>query len=77
MKTSSKFFQGLGLAIGASLVDVKKATTLASVTVMTFMLASGFFVKVMTSFVSFFFFFSLSRGPPPPYDSILKIDSRI
>ncbi|RWV85906.1 hypothetical protein BHE74_00003655 [Ensete ventricosum] len=36
----------LGLAIGASLMDVKKATTLASVTVMTFMLAGGFFVKV-------------------------------
>lgn len=27
-------------------MDVKKATTLASVTVMTFMLAGGFFVKV-------------------------------
>lgn len=38
--------QGLGLAIGASLMDVRKATTLASVTVMTFMLAGGFFVKV-------------------------------
>jgi hypothetical protein len=34
------------LAIGASLLDIKKATTLASVTVMTFMLAGGFFVKV-------------------------------
>lgn len=38
--------QGLGLAIGATLMDLKKATTLASVTVMTFMLAGGFFVKV-------------------------------
>lgn len=38
--------QGLGLAIGASLMDLKKATTLASVTVMTFMLAGGYFVKV-------------------------------
>lgn len=38
--------QGLGLAIGATLMDMKKATTLASVTVMTFMLAGGFFVKV-------------------------------
>lgn len=38
--------QGLGLAIGATFTDVKKATTLASVTVMTFMLAGGFFVKV-------------------------------
>jgi len=40
--------QGLGLAIGATLLDIKKATTLASVTVMTFMLAGGFFVKVST-----------------------------
>ncbi|GAU17543.1 hypothetical protein TSUD_340870, partial [Trifolium subterraneum] len=37
--------QGLGLAIGASLMDLKRATTLASVTVMTFMLAGGFFVQ--------------------------------
>ncbi|KAG8646917.1 hypothetical protein MANES_09G041900v8 [Manihot esculenta] len=40
--------QGLGLAIGATLMDLKKATTLASVTVMTFMLAGGYFVKVKT-----------------------------
>ena len=32
--------------IGACLMDIKKATTLASVTVMTFMLSGGFFVKV-------------------------------
>nr|AIU41652.1 ABC transporter family protein [Hevea brasiliensis] len=38
--------QGLGLAIGATLMDLKKATTLASVTVMTFMLAGGYFVKI-------------------------------
>lgn len=38
--------QGLGLAIGATLMDLKRATTLASVTVMTFMLAGGFFVNV-------------------------------
>ncbi|XP_019085573.1 PREDICTED: ABC transporter G family member 27-like [Camelina sativa] len=36
---------GLGLEIGASLMDLKKATTLASVRVMTFMLAGGYFVK--------------------------------
>ena len=39
-------WQGLGLAIGATLMDLKRATTLASVTVMTFMLAGGYFVKV-------------------------------
>jgi hypothetical protein len=27
-------------------MDIKKATTIASVTVMTFMLAGGFFIKV-------------------------------
>lgn len=43
-------YQGLGLAIGATLLDIKKATTLASVTVMTFMLAGGFFVKVSIRF---------------------------
>lgn len=41
-------WQGLGLAIGATLTDLKRATTLASVTVMAFMLAGGYFVKVMT-----------------------------
>jgi hypothetical protein len=45
------YMQGLGLAIGATLLDIKKATTLASVTVMTFMLAGGFFVKVRASTV--------------------------
>ncbi|KAK8600667.1 hypothetical protein V6N13_059583 [Hibiscus sabdariffa] len=40
--------QGLGIAIGASLMDLKRATTLASVTVMTFMLAGGYFVKVVS-----------------------------
>lgn len=44
--------QGLGLAIGASLMDLKRATTLASVTVMTFMLAGGFFVKVIKTLIS-------------------------
>ncbi|XWS56108.1 hypothetical protein CRYUN_Cryun09bG0058000 [Craigia yunnanensis] len=37
--------QDLGLAIVAMLMDLKRATTLASVTVMTFMLADGYFVK--------------------------------
>ncbi|MQL86844.1 hypothetical protein Taro_019376 [Colocasia esculenta] len=44
--------QGLGLVIGATLMDIKKATTLASVTVMTFMLAGGFFVKRVPVFIS-------------------------
>lgn len=40
--------QGFGLAVGAILMDLKKATTVASITVMTFMLAGGFFVAVST-----------------------------
>ncbi|XP_052176923.1 ABC transporter G family member 22 isoform X2 [Diospyros lotus] len=44
--------QGLGLAIGATLMDLKRATTLASVTVMTFMLAGGYFVKEVPVFIS-------------------------
>ncbi|XP_031121897.1 ABC transporter G family member 22-like isoform X2 [Ipomoea triloba] len=43
--------QGLGLAIGATLMDLKKATTLASVTVMTFMLAGGYFIKKVPGFI--------------------------
>ncbi|KAI7990471.1 ABC transporter G family member 22 [Camellia lanceoleosa] len=42
--------QGLGLAIGATLMDLKRATTLASVTVMTFVLAGGYFVAVSKQF---------------------------
>lgn len=48
--------QGLGLAIGATLMDLKRATTLASVTVMTFMLAGGFFVKV--NLINIFFYWT-------------------
>ncbi|KAL8515164.1 hypothetical protein ACS0TY_014028 [Phlomoides rotata] len=38
--------QGLGQSIGAAFMDVRKASTLASVTVMTFMLSGGFFIKI-------------------------------
>lgn len=34
------------MTIGAALMDVKKATTLASITLMTFMLSGGFFIQV-------------------------------
>ncbi|XP_068660263.1 ABC transporter G family member 22-like [Aristolochia californica] len=44
--------QGLGLAIGAAFMDIMKATTLASVTVMTFMLAGGYFVQRIPPFIS-------------------------
>ncbi|KAL3638907.1 ABC transporter G member 22 [Castilleja foliolosa] len=52
--------QGLGLTIGAASMDVKKATTLASVTVMTFMLSGGFFIKQVPPFMSWIRYVSLN-----------------
>ncbi|KAL0333550.1 UNVERIFIED_CONTAM: ABC transporter G family member 27 [Sesamum angustifolium] len=46
---------GSGLAIGATLMDLKKATTLASVTVMTFMLA-GILCEVFISWLRYLSF---------------------
>ncbi|GFS34734.1 ABC transporter G family member 27 [Actinidia rufa] len=43
--------QGLGLTIGAAFMDVKKATTLASIIVMAFMLSGGFFIQEVPSFM--------------------------
>ncbi|KVH90565.1 ABC-2 type transporter, partial [Cynara cardunculus var. scolymus] len=37
---------GLGLAIGAALMDLNKATTLAAVTIMAFIMVGGYFMKV-------------------------------
>ncbi|ONK68828.1 uncharacterized protein A4U43_C05F16440 [Asparagus officinalis] len=62
--------QGLGLAIGATLMDVKKATTLASVTVMTFMLAGGFFVKRVPVFISWVRYLSFNYHT---YRLLLKV----
>jgi len=63
-------FQGLGLAIGATLLDIKKATTLASVTVMTFMLAGGFFVKRVPPFISWLRYLSFNYHT---YRLLLKV----
>eukprot|EP00262_Sarcandra_glabra_P001467 TRINITY_DN11583_c0_g2_i1.p1 TRINITY_DN11583_c0_g2~~TRINITY_DN11583_c0_g2_i1.p1 ORF type:complete len:234 (+),score=25.26 TRINITY_DN11583_c0_g2_i1:620-1321(+) len=62
--------QGLGLAIGASLMDVKKATTLASVTIMTFMLVGGFFVKRVPIFISWIRYVSFNYHT---YRLLLKV----
>ncbi|KAJ4970250.1 hypothetical protein NE237_003349 [Protea cynaroides] len=62
--------QGLGLAIGATLMDVKKATTLASVTVMTFMLAGGFFIKRVPEFASWIRYISFNYHT---YRLLLKV----
>lgn len=44
--------QGMGIAIGAAMMDLKKATTLASVVLLTFMLSGGFFVQKLPPFIS-------------------------
>ncbi|CAM8894972.1 unnamed protein product [Rhodiola kirilowii] len=62
--------QGLGLAIGASLMDLKRATTLASVTVMTFMLAGGYFVKRVPIFISWIRYLSFNYHT---YKLLLKV----
>ncbi|XP_073318104.1 ABC transporter G family member 22-like isoform X1 [Primulina huaijiensis] len=62
--------QGLGLAIGATLWDLKRATTLASVTVMTFMLAGGFFVQNVPVFVSWLRYLSFNYHT---YKLLLKV----
>ncbi|KAK1397229.1 hypothetical protein POM88_007180 [Heracleum sosnowskyi] len=62
--------QGLGLAIGATLMDLKKATTLASVTVMTFMLAGGYFVKNVPVFISWLRYISFNYHT---YKLLLKV----
>ncbi|KAI4300612.1 hypothetical protein L6164_033968 [Bauhinia variegata] len=62
--------QGLGLAIGATLMDLKRATTFASVTVMTFMLAGGFFVKKVPVFISWIRYISFNYHT---YKLLLKV----
>lgn len=43
--------QGLGLFIGAAVMDVKKATTMASVVLLTFMLAGGYYLQHIPDFI--------------------------
>ncbi|KAL8129461.1 hypothetical protein V2J09_018616 [Rumex salicifolius] len=62
--------QGLGLAIGASLMDLKRATTLASVAVMAFMLAGGYFVKSVPVFICWLRYLSFNYHT---YKLLLKI----
>lgn len=62
--------QGLGLAIGASVMDLKKATTLVSIIVMTFTLAGGYFVKEVPTFMSWTLYLSCNYHT---YHLLLKI----
>lgn len=52
--------QGLGLALGAALMDVKQATTLASVTTLTFLLAGGYYVQKIPIFIAWLKYVSFS-----------------
>ncbi|KAL2546539.1 ABC transporter G family member 21 [Forsythia ovata] len=44
--------QGLGLALGAVLMDLKQATTLSSVMILVFLLASGYYIQHMPPFIN-------------------------
>ncbi|KAK6940008.1 ABC transporter family G domain [Dillenia turbinata] len=52
--------QGLGLSIGAAFMDVKKATTFASILIMAFMLSGGFFIQNVPTFMSWLRFISFN-----------------
>lgn len=52
--------QSLGLAIGAILMDVKQATTLASVTTLVFLIAGGYYVQQIPPFIMWFKYLSYS-----------------
>ncbi|KAI3915191.1 hypothetical protein MKX01_035450 [Papaver californicum] len=52
--------QGLGLALGAILMDVKQATTLASVTMLVFLLAGGYYIQHIPRFIAWLKYASFS-----------------
>ncbi|KAL1563685.1 ABC transporter G member 9 [Salvia divinorum] len=53
--------QGLGLAIGAAVMDQKSATILGSVIMLTFLLASGYYVQHVPIFISWIKYISISQ----------------
>ncbi|XP_062170526.1 ABC transporter G family member 9 [Alnus glutinosa] len=53
--------QGLGLAIGAMVMDQKSATTLGTVIMLTFLLAGGFYVQHVPPFIAWIKYISLSQ----------------
>ncbi|XP_010518955.1 PREDICTED: ABC transporter G family member 14 [Tarenaya hassleriana] len=52
--------QGLGLAFGALLMNIKQATTLASVTTLVFLIAGGYYVQQIPSFIVWLKYLSYS-----------------
>ncbi|KAH0756813.1 hypothetical protein KY290_020306 [Solanum tuberosum] len=53
--------QGLGLALGAILMDVKQATTLSSVLMLVFLLASGYYIQHIPIFINWLKYISFSH----------------
>ncbi|KAH7840802.1 hypothetical protein Vadar_021826 [Vaccinium darrowii] len=53
--------QGLGLALGAILMDVKQATTLASVTMLVFLLVGGYYIQHIPGFIAWLKYISFSH----------------
>ncbi|KAI6676978.1 hypothetical protein NL676_037774 [Syzygium grande] len=53
--------QGLGLALGAILMDAKQGTTLASVTMLVFLLVGGYYIQHMPSFIAWLKYVSFSH----------------
>lgn len=51
--------QGLGLALGALVMDLKSATTLGSVIMLTFLLAGGYYVQHIPPFISWIKYLSI------------------
>ncbi|GAB2272602.1 ABC transporter G member 22 [Dionaea muscipula] len=62
--------EGFGLAIGATLMDVKKATTIASVSIMAFMLAGGYFINKVPVFITWLRYLSFNYHT---YRLLLKV----
>ncbi|XP_010499718.1 PREDICTED: ABC transporter G family member 14-like [Camelina sativa] len=52
--------QGLGLAFGALLMNIKQATTLASVTTLVFLIAGGYYVQQIPPFIVWLKYLSYS-----------------
>ncbi|KAL8227657.1 hypothetical protein R6Q57_015241 [Mikania cordata] len=53
--------QGLGLALGAILMDLKQATTLSSVVMLVFLLAGGYYIQQIPPFISWLKYISFSH----------------
>ncbi|KAM7487578.1 hypothetical protein LguiB_025062 [Lonicera macranthoides] len=53
--------QGLGLALGAILMDLKQATTLSSVIMLVFLLAGGYYIQQIPPFIAWLKYISFNH----------------